>query len=242
MPKVKIKKKKRDNLYKRLRKFADRFSAIEVQHILIAWLVLSLAFTYVLDSGINGIVFLLVFTASLIVLGCGFIMHELMHKFTAQKYRYRAEFRIWTWGIFLALITSLFGFIFAAPGATYFEPDPHEQYLDPKGFIQRYGTISLAGPKVNLIFGFLFIALFFLIEFAFPSVTGVLASFAVLVTGLGAYINFYLAAFNLLPINPLDGYKVFRWSKPHWVAYFVAAVAMTAVNFIYVLPHIQIVF
>lgn len=240
MPRVRVKKKKRTGFIASLHKFAARFSAIEVQHILIAWIVLSVAFSYVLGGGIHNIMILLVFAASLIVLGCGFIMHELMHKFTAQKFRYRAEFRIWPWGIFLALITSFFGFIFAAPGATYFEPDPREQYLDPKGFIRRYGIISLAGPKINLIFGSIFIVLFFLIMLVSPKVTSIPMAFAVLVTGLGSYINFYLAAFNMLPINPLDGYKVFRWNKVYWGIVFAISAAMTAVNFIYVVPHIVI--
>ncbi len=240
MSKVNVKIRSNKGLHNALHAFAGRFSAVEVRHIVIAWLVLSLAFTYVLDSGINGIFFLLVFASSLIVLGCGFIMHELMHKFTAQKYKYRAEFRIWTWGIVLAMVTAFFGFIFAAPGATYFEPDPREQYLDPKGFMKRYGTISLAGPKINLIFGSIFIALFFPIRFLFPTITTFSMFFIVLVTGLGAYINFYLAAFNLLPINPLDGYKVFRWNKLYWVIAFAIAVAMTVVTFLYVIPHIQL--
>ena len=125
MPRVNVKTGKKKGVVAYLWKFAGKFSVIEVEHILVAWVILSLAFTFVLYGfAVNNVIFLLVFSASLIVLGCGFIMHELMHKFTAQKFRYKAEFRIWPLGIMLALITSLFGFIFAAPGATYFEPDP----------------------------------------------------------------------------------------------------------------------
>ncbi|MCD6434530.1 MAG: site-2 protease family protein, partial [Candidatus Diapherotrites archaeon] len=33
----------------------------------------------------------------------------------------------------------------------------------------------------------------------------------------GAYINFFLAFFNLLPVPPLDGSKVIVWNKFVWL-------------------------
>lgn len=237
MPRVRVVKKKR-RLLNSLRGISHRFTKQEVGHILIAWIVLSFAFTFAFDSGIYSIGFALAFCASAVVLGCGFIMHELMHKFTAQKYRYHATFIMWPWGILLALVTSLFGMIFAAPGATYFEPDPREQYLDPNGFTKRYGIISLAGPKINIIFGFIFFGLFLLSINLLAHSAGYIAVFILLVTGFGSYINFYLAAFNMLPINPLDGYKVFNWSRRIWFTVFALAVGMTIINFIYVYPTI----
>jgi Zn-dependent protease len=230
--------KNKKSIAKALSDFSKRFSRVEVENILIAWLVLSLAFAYVLDNSITSLDFLVVFAAAAIVLGCGFIMHELMHKFTAQKYRYHAEFRLWTWGVVLALVTAFFGFIFAAPGATYFEPDPREPYLDPKGFTKRYGIISLAGPRINIIFGFIFFGLFLVFFSTFNYFPTYIYAFLILVAGLGSYINFYLAAFNMLPINPLDGYKVYHWNKKYWTTVFVIAIAMTIINFIYVLPKI----
>jgi len=34
---------------------------------------------------------------------------------------------------------------------------------------------------------------------------------------LGAYINTWLALFNLIPFGPLDGAKIFRWNKGLWL-------------------------
>ncbi|MFO7773178.1 MAG: DUF951 family protein [Dehalococcoidia bacterium] len=35
---------------------------------------------------------------------------------------------------------------------------------------------------------------------------------------LGAYVNTWLALFNLIPFGPLDGAKIFRWNKGIWLA------------------------
>jgi len=35
----------------------------------------------------------------------------------------------------------------------------------------------------------------------------------------GMRINLWLAAFNLIPIPPFDGYKVFSWSKAIWALF-----------------------
>ncbi|MCL4399343.1 hypothetical protein M1293_02440 [Candidatus Parvarchaeota archaeon] len=216
---------------------AARFSAKEVGDILIAWITLSFAFSFLLDPAVNTR-FPAVFAASLIVLLFAFIMHEMMHKFTAQKLRYQAEFRIWPLGIILALVTAiLIGILFAMPGATYFEPDPNEPYMDPKGFIRRYGQISLAGPIINLVFGFIFLALFFLVISILPYISaGGFGSFALLITGLGSFINFYLCAFNLIPFGMLDGAKVLRWNKVYWAVPFLISAAVSALMFLGYIP------
>jgi len=44
---------------------------------------------------------------------------------------------------------------------------------------------------------------------------------------LGSRVNLFLATFNMLPIMPLDGAKVFRWNKLIWVGFFVPLVIGT---------------
>ena len=238
MPKVRI-TKKRVGINKSLRRFAKRFTLTEVWNILVAWIILSIAISLIFYEGF-GLNFFVAFAAMAIVLWFGFIMHELMHKFTAQSYRYHAEFRMWLWGVLLALILPLLGvpFLFAAPGATYFTPDSQEIYLDPVGFRRRYGMISLAGPRTNLISGATFSALFFLFIYFFEIFPSGLLAFGIIVTSLGSYINFYWAAFNLLPINPLDGYKVINWDKWLWVFYFVLSIALTIFSYFFVYSKI----
>ena len=144
----------------------------------------------------------LLFVVSFVAVGSGFVLHELMHKFTAERYGYWAEFRMWVMGIVLALITSTFGFIFAAPGATYISGNN----VTPR----QYGIISIAGPATNVV-----IALVFLLVRTVG--TGIVYDIGL----VGFPVNLFLATFNMLPIMPLDGAKVFRWNKLLWVAAFL---------------------
>ena len=47
-----------------------------------------------------------------------FVLHELMHKFFAQRYGAIAEFRMFYTGLIITIFTSLFGFLLGMPGAT----------------------------------------------------------------------------------------------------------------------------
>jgi Zn-dependent protease len=44
---------------------------------------------------------------------------------------------------------------------------------------------------------------------------------------LGIYINMFLAAFNMIPVDPFDGAKVFRASPLIWVVVAVPAILVT---------------
>jgi Zn-dependent protease len=52
--------------------------------------------------------------------GTGFLLHELAHKFTAQRYGFVADYEASPMGLVLAIGLSIFtngSFVFAAPGA-----------------------------------------------------------------------------------------------------------------------------
>ena len=182
------------------------FSRIEIRDIAIAWVALSAAFLIAQRGGLVGglgpegslSALLGNFGVSLVAVGLGFVLHELMHKFTAERYGYQAEFKMWPFGIVFALITSVLGFIFAAPGATYI----HGQDVPAR----QNGIISLAGPLTNVIIALVFLPLA-LFGGSIVSMIGV----------VGLEVNFFLAGFNMLPIMPLDGAKVWRWNKIIWL-------------------------
>ncbi|MBS3061172.1 MAG: site-2 protease family protein [Candidatus Diapherotrites archaeon] len=182
----------------------------EIIELIGSWLVVSIAFAWVMksDFGIafpNNFIFALV--VALVATGTGFILHELAHKYVAIRYGAVAEYYAWPFGLFFALVMAVgFGFVFAAPGAVYIF-GPH---IDAK----QNGIISVAGPITNIIIGVLFFVAFLLLSVANLDSLAVIAAIA-------GQINLFLALFNLIPIGPLDGSKVFAWNKLVWGALFV---------------------
>lgn len=181
------------------------FSSVELRDLAISVFVLALAF-----SSWN--IALLPLTLFIIVVA--FAAHEIIgHKLIAQHFGYFAEYRMWTYGLVLALVSSLFGFIFAAPGAVYISPVRKKFAFRVAHITKREsGIISLGGPAVNIALGFAMIAA----AFALPALSGLFQT--------AAQISFWLALFNLIPLPPLDGSKVLEWSKPAWILAGILAV------------------
>ena len=142
--------------------------------------------------------FIFILILSFIVTFTGFALHEMAHKFVAQKYGCWAEFRHSTQGLMFALVLAVgLGVLFAAPGAVYIVGA-----IDKR----QNGIISIAGPLTNV------------------GVT--LAMIPVYLWGGGLFsaiaywvifFNMLLALFNMIPIMPLDGAKVLKWNVPLYV-------------------------
>jgi Zn-dependent protease len=152
--------------------------------------------------------------AAFIATATGFILHEMGHKFVAMRRGYVAHFRLWTWGIVLALATAIVSqgqFLFGAPGAVYIAPASgaflYGAYASAgRRREERDNTlISAAGPGTNLAF-----ALFFLLFASILPGTGFWST----VASYGFVLNVGLGSFNMLPIPPMDGYKIFKGSIP----------------------------
>ena len=181
-------------------KFA--FSRIELIDLLKAWFAISVAFT-IASVGLQfnlGVIVL--FGVVAFSAGLGFLLHELAHKIVAQHYGAWAEFRADNRMLLLMLIISVFGFIFAAPGAVFHSSNTT---------FQQRGKISVAGPMTNIVLALFFLGLSFII--------GPVALY-------GAQINAWLALFNMLPFGPLDGTKVLAWSPAVWGITGLAALAL----------------
>ena len=183
-----------------------KFTKREVIDLIISFLVISLGFC-ILYSGrdINGIIALL--PIIMLGVGCGFIFHELGHKLSAMHYGYWAEYKMWVYGLVIALISSFFGFIFAAPGAVYI--------YGPNMTDRENGIISLAGPIINIAITLIFLVILFSLgnSIMLSETNYIIAIICI----IGAKINSFLALFNLLPIPTLDGSKVLKWNIPIWL-------------------------
>lgn len=186
----------------------------EIIEIVGSWLAVSVAFAWVMQDPTSGQTIAARFLPSLLIalvaVGTGFIFHELAHKYVAIHYGAHAEFFAWPFGLGLALLLAFtIGIVFAAPGAVYI----FATNLSKK----QNGIISLCGPIVNIVLGILFVIAGFLL---LPSAN----SFWSTVGFQAGVINFWLAFFNLIPLGPLDGKKVFDWNKLVWAAFFVPLV------------------
>lgn len=182
------------------------FTDTEIKELLKAWAAISLAFAIAISGGRLFVPQLLALSG--LTVGIGFLLHELGHKFVAQKYGFPAEFRSFDTMLLLAVLLSFSGFVFAAPGAVFIggPPTPDEN-----------GKISAAGPGTSLL-----LATFFLL------MTLVFGSSPLLTYGF--QINSWLAFFNLLPMWNFDGRKILVWNKGVY-----GAMALTAFVFSFLL-------
>jgi Zn-dependent protease len=196
-----------------MRHVGIRFSGVEIIDLLKAWLATTLAFTVLfsggLDAGAVGFAVLAIISA--LTAGVGFLLHELMHKFTANRFGVAAEFRSNDFMLVVMILIAFLGFIFAAPGA-----------VQIYGNITRRenGLISLAGPATNIVLALIFLP--------FALLTGgILQAIGM----YGLLINAILGAFNLIPFMGLDGQKVLAWHKGWYAGAVATAVILVAAAF-----------
>ena len=199
------------------------FGQTELKELGISMLVLTMAFAIALSGGIQNVVwsefpFMMGFAAIAVI--TAFLFHELAHKFVAQKYGCWAEFRYWQSGLMMALVFSLMGFLFAAPGAVM---------VSGRVTQEQNGKISAAGPISNIIVSLLAFGAWFLIPIsgAAYSVSGIISDLAFFV----GFINAFIGGFNLIPFMPFDGAKIVRWNVPVYIVMVVMALGLIAFGY-----------
>ncbi|WP_458453182.1 site-2 protease family protein [Methanobrevibacter sp.] len=194
-----------------------KFTTSEVRDLIIAFFVISLCFAIV-NGGRDANAVLSILPIVMVGVGAGFILHELGHKFVSMKYGYWAEFKLWPQGLIFALVTSFFGFVFAAPGAVY----TYANYMTD----EINGKISIAGPIVNIVLALVFLAI---ATSVYPSAfTSENSALIFIICAVGYSVNSFLAVFNLLPIGNLDGSKVLTWNFGIWIITIAIAGILTA--------------
>ncbi len=134
------------------------------------------------------------FKFAMIVTAPAVILHELAHKFVAIALGLTATFKAWYAGlgigIFLRVISS--PLIILAPGYVQIPPSTSSFAV----FLT-----ALSGPLTNLL-------IFFIAGYLLNNLRKLTRAQAIALY-MTKQINFFLFIFNMLPIPPLDGSKVF---------------------------------
>ncbi len=193
------------------------FSPKEIKHVTVATLlVIGIGFSIGLYGNIFGGWYLpwnwSMMTVFAFLITLSFLIHEFAHKIVAQKRGLWAEFRLTTWGALLTLASVFLPFKMISPGAMMIAGSPNGDAIV---------KISLAGPVTNMILSA------GLLGFAFAFPIGVYS----LPLLLAAYINAFIAVFNLVPFGVLDGLKIFNWNKKIWAFAFAVSAVLTIFTF-----------
>ncbi len=188
------------------------FSVNELRDLAVAIIVA--AFLFGFDDGTPKLVlshWLWNYFVVLIVVTIVFVIHESVHKLWAIGNGYRSEFKLWPYGIAIALALAFITdgkFFFLALGGTWVT----EMAIHRIGRF-RYGLntmlttwVAFSGPLVNLLLALVFKPIY-------------LATGSEVI-GLFVKVNLWYAVFSMLPIPPLDGSTGFFGSRSTFVLLF----------------------
>ena len=173
-----------------------RFSEKEVQHLGISLLII----TALSLRSLEGITFRYprVAVGIVLIFALAFLLHELAHKFMAQRLGFWAEYRLNNIGLMITLFSFFLQSNLVAPGAVM---------IAGLMYGDDYGKISLSGPVTNIAQAVIFLVLWLTNPNEF---VGFLAR-------QGVMFNSSLALFNLLPFGVFDGVKIMRWDWRAWL-------------------------
>lgn len=195
------------------------FSRRELKHLTLgALLVMGVGLSFIPQfPGLSVLTKLEILLGLAITFTFAFLLHEIAHKLSAQRYGLWAEFRLTLFGALITLLSML--------------PFPFFKIISPGAVMiagaitkKQAGKTALAGPLTNITLSTIFTAV------------AIGASNTIyLIAVFGAWINAIIALFNLIPFGIMDGMKIFRWNKAVWTLAFTASLILTIVFYIYIL-------
>ncbi len=153
-----------------------------------------------------------------VIMTASFLTHEIAHKVMGQKRGLWAEFRLTTWGAVITFLSIFLPIRLISPGAMMLSGSPNGDEIV---------KISIAGPATNLVFSLGLLGAAIALNSVVLSAGGY-----IFVLIFAAYINAFMAVFNLIPFGILDGYKIFSFNKKLWAMAFVPAVVLALVTYL----------
>ncbi len=137
----------------------------------------------------------------------GFVAHELAHRGVARMYGMSAHFIAFIPGLLVTFVSGFLPIKILAPG--YVRTVPVYGFWHVKGILYSVA----AGPLTNIIISVL--------SLTASNIVGYRALLEPI-----AFVNAWLAFFNLLPIPPLDGSKILASNTLIWLILFVSSIVL----------------
>jgi Zn-dependent protease len=187
------------------------FSTTELKHLALgALLVMGVGLSFIPEfAGFHQELMAPEILASLVILfTLSFFLHEIAHKISAQRLGLWAEFRLTIQGALITLLSMLLPFKIISPGAVMIAGPMTKESV---------GKTGLAGPLINIILS--------------TVCTIIAVTTQSLFFWIIAWINAFIAFFNLIPFGVLDGLKVFWWNKMVWALAFSVSLPLTIFTF-----------
>jgi hypothetical protein len=205
-----VRKVKADELAPLMAGFSSRELVVMITSVLL------LAFAYLVAKDID-LLRADMIVIYIVVAGVATVLHDMTHRYVSWKYKAVSEYKFWGLGTIAMFATSwLFGLVYALPARTIING---ADKLTKK----QQAIVYLSGPSVSLVLAIVFLLL-------------LLAGDTFRTIGLiGCSMNILSAAYSLMPFDPMDGNKVYKWKKPMWGLIFLPLLAIYLVLNLYVI-------
>lgn len=163
------------------------------------------------------------FLIAVIITAVTFFVRESVRRIAALSVGYRAEYKVWWWGLLLGLVI-----VFISRGYVWI--------LLPGGILLHHlaghrlghfryglnffglGMVSMTAPIANVVMAVIIKSVNLYLN------SGVLTK--------AVYLNLLLAIFSVLPIPPMDGSKMFFGSRMVYSFMFIAIILASALLFV----------
>lgn len=176
-----------------------------------ALLVLVVGFTLYISLNIPSYLFSQAIVLNGILFILVFVLHEYAHKAVARWYGYKATFYLNSALVVLMLITFVLPYLkVAVPGLTKISPETDKQTA---------GKIYLAGPLFNIGLSVILVIFISFLQVGYELTPSL-------------YLNSVNVAFNLVPLNILDGNMILQWNRIVWGFLFALSVVLVILSVI----------